>query len=332
MNKIIKNKFRNLNIITYLFFAYILIILAGFRPLEYFQDTVGYIEWIHTNDKVFQLEPTFWIINQFNQLLLGGEDQIFFLIYAILGVSIKVLAIRRLSAFPFLSLYLYICLYFILHEMTQIRVGVACGIFLLAIPDILNKNFKKYLLKTIIATSFHYSALIMIFLYFIDSKKIDKKTYYLLPLLGLIFAYVPNLFINIFNLISMFLPSFLSVKVIYYIDQMDKAEYNSINIFNIFILSLIIIYYYFLFNLDFIKTKLNILLIKLLGIQLFVYFLFSSVPPIAVRVSDFIGISIIITIPNLIFLFKQKKFPILIIVIWGGLYLWFIGINRLINF
>lgn len=71
----------------------------------------------------------FWIINQFNQLLLGGNDQIFFLIYAILGVTIKIIAINRLSSFTLLSVYLYICLYFVLHEMTQIRIVWLCGIF-----------------------------------------------------------------------------------------------------------------------------------------------------------------------------------------------------------
>ncbi len=82
---------KNINILFVVFLGYFLIILAGFRPLEYFSDTHAYLEMIATYDHLWMAEPTFWIINQFNQLLLGGNDQIFFLIYAILGVTIKII-------------------------------------------------------------------------------------------------------------------------------------------------------------------------------------------------------------------------------------------------
>jgi hypothetical protein len=140
--------YRNLEILFYSYFTIGLIIIAGFRPLEYFRDTHVYLEMIATYDDLWMAEPTFWIINQFNQLLLGGNDQIFFLIYAILGVTIKIIAINRLSSLPLLSVYLYICLYFVLHEMTQIRAGVVSALFLLAVYHIAKKEKRKALMKT----------------------------------------------------------------------------------------------------------------------------------------------------------------------------------------
>lgn len=323
--------YRNLEILFYSYFTIGLIIIAGFRPLEYFRDTHVYLEMIATYDHLWMAEPTFWIINQFNQLLLGGNDQIFFLIYAILGVTIKIIAINRLSSLPLLSVYLYICLYFVLHEMTQIRVGVACGIFLLAIPDIVNKNFRIYLFKTLIAMAFHYSAIIMLVVYFVNNKNINRKIYFFLPIIGLFLAFIPNLMLTIFTFFEFILPSVIANKVTIYISLIDNEDYNKINIFNLFTLSLICFYYFALFNIWRLKTELDIVLIKFFGLQLFIYYAFSSIPAFAIRLSEFIGFSLVLLIPNLIFMFKQKLLPILFILVWGGGYFWFVSIN-IINF
>lgn len=324
--------YRNLEILFYSYFTIGLIIIAGFRPLEYFRDTHVYLEMIATYDDLWMAEPTFWIINQFNQLLLGGNDQTFFLIYAILGVSIKIFAINRISAFPLLSIYIYICLYFVLHEMTQIRVGVACGIFLLAIPDIVNKNYKNYFIKTIFAMSFHYSAIIMILLYFINAQTINKKLYFVLPILGLALAFIPNLMLNIFNLFEIILPSVISSKITTYLSLINDDDYNKINIFNFFILSLVFFYYFLLFNIDRFEEKIDIVLVKLFGLQLFIYYAFSSIPTFATRLSEFIGIALVITLSHFILMFKPLTIPLFLFFIWLSGYLWFISINRIINF
>lgn len=313
------------------FIGILLVLIAGFRPLEYFRDASIYLEIIRSMNSLWDMEPSVWLINQFNQLLLGGNDQIFFLIYAILGVTIKIIAINRLSSLPLLSVYLYICLYFVLHEMTQIRVGVACGIFLLAIPDIVNKNFRMYLFKTLIAMAFHYSAIIMLVVYFVNNKNINRKIYFFLPIIGLFLAFIPNLILTIFTFFEFILPSVIANKITIYISLIDNEDYNKINIFNLFTLSLICFYYFALFNIWRLKTELDIVLIKFFGLQLFIYYAFSSIPTFAIRLSEFIGFSLIILIPNLIFMFKQKLLPLLVIIVWGGGYFWFVSIN-IINF
>lgn len=324
-------EYKKIRIILYFCFTIVLILIVGLRPLEYFRDTNTYIEVITTYDGLWMAEPTVWIINQFNKFFLGGNNQEFFLIYAILGIFIKIVAIRKLSLMPLLSIYLYICLYLILHEMTQIRVGVACGIFLLAIPDLVNKNFKSYLLKTFLAMAFHYSAIIMLALYFINSKKINIKVYTVLPILGLLLAFTPNLMINVFTFFEFIFPSVIADKITIYLLLIDHEDYNKINIFNLFTLSLVVFYYFIIFNIDKIKTKLDMVLIKLFGLQLFIYYAFSSVPAFSMRLSEFIGISLVILIPHLIFMFKQKLLPVLFILVWGGGYFWFVSIN-IINF
>ena len=308
----------------------ILPLIAGFRPLEHFNDTETYINIIHTYNNMWDMEPTVWIINQVNLLFLGGNDQIFFLIYAILGVVIKIIAIRKLSMVPILSIYVYICLYFILHEMTQIRVGVAAGIFLLALPDILNRNFKTYLCKILLAMAFHYSAIILFFLYFIDPKEIDKKIFLSLPIIGLFLAFFPDLMISFFELLALILPAGIEEKVNTYLLLVNNDDFNKINIFNFFMLSLLATFYFALINIEKFKSKYDILLIKIFSIQLFVYYAFSSVPAFAIRLSELLGVTLIITLAHIAILFKEKLLAAFLLFMWLSLYLWFVGIGRLI--
>ena len=139
--------------------ALLLIFIAGFRPIGLDRDSPDYVILLNyvsllnipfSQANFLDIEPAFWMLVEINRVLFSSNERTFFLIFAIIGVSLKILAINRLSSMPFLSLLAYICLYFVLHEMTQIRAGVASGIFLLAIQDIVNRNLKKIHYKSFI--------------------------------------------------------------------------------------------------------------------------------------------------------------------------------------
>lgn len=314
----------------YLILSIMLILVVGFRPLEYFRDTAVYLSIIHSGEYALSIEPSIWIISSFNSFYLGGKDQGFFLIYAILGVSIKAYAIKKISLLPLLSFYLYICLYLFLHEMTQIRVGVASAIFLLSVPDLVSRNYKKYFSKTIFAVFFHYSAIIMFFLYFIKTDKVNKKLYFCLPFIGVLISFFPDLIFDLLSSSYFLLPDQIGRKVEVYLGLTEDEDYNKINLFNLFILSLICFYYFMFFNLDKIRKNIDILLFKLLGIQIFIFYFFSVIPTIAFRLSEFVGICLVITIPQIIFIFREKIFPFLFFIFWAGVYFLFVSVNLLI--
>lgn len=326
MRRIVVNRYS----IELFFIGLVLIMIAGFRPLQYFHDSDNYLIRIHSDDNIFDSEPTFWIINQFNKYILGGQDQTFFLIYAALAISIKLIAIRRYSLYPWLSLYLYICLYFLLHEMTQIRVGVAGSLFLLAIPDIANKNSKRYFVKTFFAVIFHYSAIVMVLLYFLKNERVNKKIYFLIPIFGFLIALLSESSIKLFTFLSAILPTFLSDKIIAYLTLKESNIFTEINLFSFFTLSLIAIYYFLLMNFDRIETKLNTILVKLFALQIFVFYAFVSVPVFSGRLSEFLGLNMILLIPNILLMFKQKAIPLILIILWASIYFKIIAINNLI--
>jgi len=323
------------NSLYIIFIGIILILIAGFRPIGIDGDSLNYasVLGVHLENANFiDKEPTFWLINEFNHIVFNSEVQTFFLIFAIIGVSLKLYAIKILSINPLMSILVYLSLYFILHEMTQIRVGVASAIFLLAIPDIINKNFKIYLLKTIFAMSFHYSAFIMIFIYFLSNKRINQKVYYFLPLLGFVLSILQNIILQIIAMFATLLPAFIGDKVNLYILLLDSGKFSDINIFNFYYISLIVFYYIALMNYKKFNGIYDILNIKILGIMLFLFYSLSVIPVLAFRISEFFGVVLIFLIPNFIRIFKQKSFISIPIIIWLTIYLFFIMILRNLNF
>jgi hypothetical protein len=311
--------------------ALILILIAGLRPVGLDRDSTAYATFIQSVTEVNFLdkEPAFWLIKWFNDVLFHGNIHTFFLIFAVLGVSLKFLAIKRLSKLPWLSVIVYLSMYFILHEMTQIRVGVAAGIFLLAIPDIYNRNFKKFITKALLASLFHYSAIIMVPLYFLNPRKISI-IYLLLPITGLLFAYFNLSKMLLTNFVGI-LPEFLAYKIRMYLSLLELGEHSKINILNFYYSSLLILLYFCLFCYitNKIKFTYDILFIKILSIMLFTFYFFSPLPVFAFRISEFFGVISIILLPNLVLYFKQKEILLLLIISYFVYYFFFKTIGLL---
>ena len=317
----------------------ILILIAGLRPVGLDRDSLAYVNAINSFTSLFEsnfnLEPSFWLIVAINKYLFGNYYvRMVFITYAILGVFFKLYGIKKLSLLPLLSIFIYISYYFILHEMTQIRVGVACGIFLLAIPDIFNRNLKAYLLKTILATLFHYSAIAMVSMYFINPTKLNKKFYLAIPLLGLVFAFVPYIGKTLLNILIPLFPSILSHKLSIYqqLTELGVGNFNKINLFNLYYTSITILYLFFVLNYSKFKSKYDLILIKILGWAIFVWYFFSFMPVLSFRVSEFLGIVIIILLADSVPIFKDKIIASEIVIIYVALNsINMVFIHRLLN-
>ena len=117
---------------------------------------------------------------------------------------------------------------------------------MLAIQDIVNRNLKKFIIKVLFASLFHYSAIVMLPLYFLNLRKISI-IYFFLPVIGLFLAYFGLSKILLLNFTD-FLPEFLSYKLRIYLSLLELGEHKEINIFNFFYSSLLILLY-FIFSL-----------------------------------------------------------------------------------
>lgn len=115
------------------------------------------------------LEPSFGLLVQIAPTFLALLG-----IYAFLSVSSHVIGIFKNSPNIWLSLVTYISYTFILHDMIQMRAGVAIGLMLIAVRFIYERKWILYFSFAAIATYFHYSAMVFFFFYFLPGKYLNR--------------------------------------------------------------------------------------------------------------------------------------------------------------
>lgn len=179
----------------YCLIGFALILTAGLREPGSTPDSEGYEMMLNgiTNEILEEAtEPSFSLIcSILNSLSLGANA--LFLTYAFISVPIHLFAFWKLSEKRFLILTIYISYYFMMHEMVQIRAGVAAGLFLLAIYYYVEQKKKSALGCILIGIFFHYSATLGLLLFLMKNKISVWQTYvlYLIVPIGLI-AYFIN--------------------------------------------------------------------------------------------------------------------------------------------
>jgi hypothetical protein len=222
-----------------------------------------------------------------------------FLIYAILGVLLKLFGVNRLTEYSLFALLVFFSYYFFLHEMTQIRAGVASAFVLLCIPEIYAKNLKRFSLFSFLAIFFHYSAVVIMPLYFLKKENISLLYWFLIPI-GYLLYYLN---INTSSLIQLINLEMVSTKYATYSNIITE-----INVFNILMLARYCFSALLLWKWKLLYSKniYAVLLIKVYIISSFVFIAFSDIPAVAFRVSELLAIVEIVLITYLIYIFSNK--------------------------
>lgn len=291
----------------------ILIIVAAFRnEADVVGDYSNYIIMFNNSD--FNTEPAFILISALIHNFLFSEVIYLFIFYAILGVTLKFIAIRQLTEFWFLSILIYVSYFFILHELTQIRAGVAASFLLLCIKPIYERNLKYFLLFAILALSFHYSAILIFPLWFLGNKSRKEWLLFSVPISYLIYFSGINFIVNIG------IPGIQEKIEMYKLLQELGAEgSNPINVFNLLFLARIIFFYILLwkYNLILKHNKYLPILIKIYCISLIALPVFAIIPVFGFRINEFFGVSEIILVPFLCYILKPVVLSKILIVFAG---------------
>lgn len=322
------SKYTTLFFHTIIFF--LLTVLAGFRGRGVSRDYENYLESIDIikagGDIIEFSEPGFKIITNFSSFF--SESYILvFIIYALLGVFFKYLAILKISGlrFSYLAILIYYSNFYLFHEMTQIRIGVASGLFLLAIPDIINRNFLRFIALILAASFFHLSILVTIPLYFLKSDSINPKFWIYLMIFNLLF-YLSGL--SVLDLFDQYLSGFFGMKVDAYKSFMEEATSNTnISLLNRFLVYLIL-NFYLLYNWKILSKKsiYFIFLLKVSFISLSVAFFFYDFYLFAFRFSEIFGVVQICLFPMLALLFHEKYLSSSLVLILS-LFLLFVNVT-----
>ena len=327
------NNNRGLRFVLYLLLSVALITLVTFRPIGIDADSQAYLEAYDAfrQGNITIIEPTFNLFSFLGATFFGGKGITFvFFLYAIVAISLKIYVVQKYSKSPILSLTVYLCMFYILHEITQIRAGAAAAFFLLALPDLINGNKKHYIFKVLIACTFHLSAMLLLPLSLLSNKKINFFAVFFVPLICLCTVLalgdVSNLLINVFG----YFPGVVGEKAIAYIKGVQLyGRFDNVNIF-----SKITISTYFIFIIYFSVTIMqkkyqqeDVIYLKLFSIMLSVFYVLSSVPVLASRTFELLSASFILSFPQFITKFNPKIIPALLLFLWLLIYLYVVNLK-----
>lgn len=276
-------------------------------------------------------EPAYYFIPRLAEWMSSHYFlQISFALFALLGVTLKVKALNELSNSFFLSCLLYISGFYILHEMTQVRVGVAAGFLLLSLKYVERKELSRFLLFILLASLFHYSSVLFLPVYFFSANTFNRNCYILL----LIAVYLLAIFkINIINIIDF---TGISYKISVYVNATKNKEFKAVNIWNLnFLLHTGLVLLFILKRKIFIKHNAYFyLMLKLQILSLVMFVLFASIPVFAFRTSELFAISNFCLIPSLIYLFKSKApgYALVMLFCLLNIYMYFINQQLLLPY
>jgi len=283
------------------------------EPLDYFKH---YNEWVYF-DPMYYLIPSFFktYVSQTDYALMA------FFTFALVALSLKFISIGKLTNLFFLTLVVYFSNFFLLHEMTQIRVGAASAIFLFSIPHLLNKKYAAYIGMVLLAMLFHYSALLYFIPLLLSPFHFKQKIYFLMLGIVLVMTFVPTDFILPLLKINLGDVQVKSNNYIEYAELGVTDEVNKINVNFLISFAITAMFTFFIHTIQS-KNKYAFLLIKLQILGLFLFQLFSPIPGFAFRSSELFMVTQIITIPFLVYIFKNKWLGYGLVILIAVMFFW----------
>ncbi|EOR94024.1 capsular polysaccharide biosynthesis protein [Arcticibacter svalbardensis MN12-7] len=296
----------------------LLILFAGFRGPNVssdFETYKDYYELVRPSSEYLPfsfIEPSFVIFSKIFPYL-----RFVILAYAVLSVCIKLFAFEKLTPFVFYSVALWFSHFFLVLEMNQIRVGVAIGLLLLSIPSIVKRNHYQYVGLVFLAFLFHYSAIIFLPVYILNTNKVPVIYFYVIPA-----AYLLHfLGIGLIEVVGKLPIPQLQGKMESYRSLYEMGSYVKINVYNPVILLRVGLIYIFLFNWRYLASKNEnfVVMIQILVISIVSMLLLASLPAFGLRISDLFGSVEIILLPLLFNLIKEKYWVVLFLFIFGFL-------------
>ncbi|MDI3545109.1 MAG: hypothetical protein PWP68_526 [Rikenellaceae bacterium] len=320
---------RNLKYISQFLIIITLSLFIGLKP-PFSADLKNYCGMFKAiNDGYPVLIEPFYIISSKILGLIWDNCLAIFLWYSFLTVCFFHLIIKNYSVNYALSFFILFCLPFLFLNAfgVEIRQVLALVIFTYGALQLIYKNkIKSFIILSLLATTIHFSAIFVFFIFIIFYKlKIFRNKYVVLLLyfLSLIFLLEQNLAFsitnNLFSTVSSILKFDIFLKYFSYLNSekeinwLKYAIYNILGLFHIIFIFLIKRFNYYD---TFYK---GIILSVIYGVILINFFSFS--PPMT-RIAFYFQIYQIIIIPYMINKIKPKYFIRIFDFLFSSINLW----------
>ena len=268
----------------FLFFIFLLFVVAAFRNGDGLYDYAIYVESFNDYENRI-IEPTFLLFSHLIHQLLNGEVLYLFLIYSFLAITFKYYAIKELSVLLIPSLYLYLCNFYIAQEWIQIRSGVAAGLLLLSVKAVFDRNLMKFLFLVLLAALFHVSALMFLIVYIFNPSKISKIACLLIFMLSYLCYFIHVDFLSVLRWAAFI--DIIDSKLNAY----ENIAIGTANVFSIAQIIKVCVTFFLLYNVEKIQlyNKYAIILLKIMLLSLCVLPLFASDAVAGTRIRDLFG-------------------------------------------
>lgn len=296
-----------------------LFLLSALRLEEQSPDYIVYLGMYESYETVI-VEPTFSVLSWFVKSVF--DNSLFlFVIYAALGVFIKLKAIKELSPLWILGILTYMSTIYIIQEHAQMRAGVATAFFMLCIKPLYERNGRRFLFYALCATLFHFSALIIFPLWFIAKLQKNRLLLWVLIPLGYL------IYLLGINVISTALPfEYIQSKLTLYqaLQEAGRDGFDQINVFGLGILMKCFFYYILLFFADTIRPNNRYvdLLLILYAVGIFFIPAFATMPVISYRLSAILVSVEILLFPMFYYIFTPKIVSRIIVILIASINLY----------
>lgn len=298
----------------------LMILLAGLR-IDYGKDIYNYqriFARINSVDNIFNevVEPGFAAFIFFFKKMNFGFST-FTLAVAAVSIFLKFITFKKISPMPIVSLFLYFLLFYLTQETEQIRHGLAISICFFSIVFILEKKPIHFICSIVIASTFHYTALIFFPCYLMTGFK-DTYVKWLIVLFTTAVLFST---IDVMNIFAWLNNSFINSS--YFAYKISIYSGNRLPIISITLFMRIIIFCVYALYCNH-KEEDN-LYINMYGYGMLLYIVFSSVGILAARFSIYFRVLEVVMFPKLLVILneencKKKKIIIATFVVFMFLY------------
>ena len=320
--------------VIYIVFGALLVLMAACREIGFDPDSETYETYFKNYDNILLLTAVEYSYLWLCELVRNFSADVHwvFLIYATLGVSLKLIAFRKFGSAILTYLLIYVCYYFELHETTQMRAGVMSGFFLLCIYFTANSKRLYAFFCIIFGSIFHLSAIAMIPILFLNNKPLTRNWKRILAFLipaAFVFA-VSFSFMSLYSEIP-----YLGTKLASYQEQTESGQVaiGNVPLFGIPHLISVCIFYYLLYFSDSVakNSKYFPILMRIFALGIFMYIALNSLPVLAERMSSLYKIVSIFLIAEIANTIRPRWAGVSIVVLIAFIFLNFI-LRSMYNF
>lgn len=329
-----------------LFIVLIFVLVAGLR-YETGVDWLVYEKMLETTPPITDITDDFGRVLIFSTpdygycLLMsivkyfGGSIQVIFFITSCASMFFIYKGVNCYSESRIVSLLIYFSLFFFILDMSGLRQGFSLSVFFYSIKYIHQRKFWIYLAIILFAASFHWSAYLLIPVYFIAKRRFSSTS--------LIVFFCISLIIFFFNIswlektITAIFPSLESevfaAKLLVYTTNDKFAEGRQLTANTIAsILFYITTFAFCIFYRDRLeeRNKYFYLFFNIYICQIFAFFCLYELIEMADRLRLYFLISNVVLFPSMIYLFQVKKERILAFT-YAGVFAFFSCMPYILN-